>query len=81
MEFRILLEPDLDDGGYVAHCPTLPGCHSQGDSREEAISNVRGAIEAYIGSLRKDGLPIPSDVDPDFRFGHGTLPPGQVAAP
>ena len=66
MEFRIILEPDVEDDGYVAHCPALPGCYSQGDSREEAISNVREAIEAYIGSLRKDGLPIPGDVEPEI---------------
>jgi len=66
MEYRIVLEPDPDDGGYVSHCPALPGCYSQGETREEAISNVREAIEAYIGSLRKDGLPVPSDVEAEI---------------
>ena len=61
MEYRIILEPDPEDGGHVAHCPALPGCYSQGDTREEAISNAREAIAAYIESLRKDGLPIPGD--------------------
>ena len=63
MEHRIILEPDPEDGGYVADCPALPGCYSQGDTREEAISNAREVIAAYIGSLRKDGLPIPGDVE------------------
>ena len=66
MEYRVILEPDPEDGGYVAHCPALPGCYSQGDTREEAISNAREAISAYIGSLRKDGLPIPGDVEPEI---------------
>lgn len=66
MEYRIILEPDPEDGGYVAHCPALPGCYSQGDTREEAIANAREAIEAYVGSLRKDSLPIPDDVEPEI---------------
>ena len=66
MEYRIILEPDPEDGGYVAHCPALPGCYSQGDTREEAISNASEAISAYIESLRKDGLPIPGDVEPEI---------------
>lgn len=66
MEYRIILEPDLEDGGYVAHCPALPGCYSQGDTREEAIENVREAIEAYLGSLKRDNLPIPDDVEPEI---------------
>ncbi len=66
MEYRIILEPDPEDGGYVAHCPALPGCYSQGDTREEAISNSREAIAAYIGSLRTDGLPLPSAVEPEI---------------
>lgn len=66
MEYRIILEPDPEDGGYVAHCPALPGCYSQGDTREEAISNAREAISTYIESLRKDGLPIPGDVEPEI---------------
>lgn len=66
MEYRIILEPDLEDGGYIAHCPALPGCYSQGDTRDEAIRNVRGAIEAYLGSLKKDNLPVPTDVEPEI---------------
>jgi len=47
-------------GGYVAFCPTLPGCFSQGDTKEGALANIKEAIEAYIESLKKDGLPVPS---------------------
>ena len=66
MEYKIVLEPDPDDDGYVVHCPVLPGCYSQGDTREEAIENIREAIQAYIESLRKDRLPIPSGIEPEI---------------
>ena len=66
MEYKIVLEPDTEDGGYVVHCPALPGCSSQGDTREEAIHNIREAIEAYLESLKMDNLPIPPAVDPEI---------------
>jgi predicted RNase H-like HicB family nuclease len=46
-------------GGYHASCPALKGCHSQGDSFEEASANISEAIELYIESLRADQEPIP----------------------
>lgn len=66
MEYKIVLEPDQEDGGYVVHCPALPGCYSQGYTREEAIDNIREAIEAYIESLKIDNLPVPPAVDPEI---------------
>jgi antitoxin HicB len=48
MKFRILLKPDFEDGGFNASCPSLPGCHSQGDTVEEALSNIREAIELCL---------------------------------
>ena len=59
MEYKIVLEPDVEEGGYVVHCPALAGCYSQGDTKEEATENIREAIEAYLESLEKDNLPIP----------------------
>ncbi len=61
MRFKVVLEPDFEDGGYTVSCPALPGCHSQGDTREEALANIRDAIEGYLFSLKKHGLPIPSE--------------------
>ena len=61
MKFRILIEPD-EDGMLVATVPTLPGCVSQGASREEAVRNIREAIEAYVESLRERGEPIPPSI-------------------
>ena len=49
------------DGFYVAECRSLPGCLSQGSTREEAIANIREAIRAYIAALEDDGLPVPED--------------------
>jgi len=59
MKFAITLEQD-EDGYIVVSCPALPGCHSQGKTKEEAIDNIREAIRGYIVSMRKHGEPIPS---------------------
>jgi predicted RNase H-like HicB family nuclease len=58
MRYTVVLERE-SDGGYVADVPTLPGCVSQGDSRAEALSNIREAIELYIEDCREAGDPIP----------------------
>lgn len=58
MKFLVILEPD-EDGYIVAECPSLPGCLSQGRTREEALANIAEAIRGYIESLRKHGEPIP----------------------
>jgi predicted RNase H-like HicB family nuclease len=50
-----------EDGYWVAECPSLPGCLSQGRSKEEAVVNVREAIQAYIEALEEDGLAVPED--------------------
>ncbi len=62
MRFAIVLERD-EDGYILASCPALPGCHSQGRTREQAVSNIREAIRGYVASMRKHGEPVPkSDV-------------------
>lgn len=48
-----------EDGYWVAECPTLPGCISQGETRAAAITNIREAIELYVEVLEEDGLPVP----------------------
>ncbi|HEX9735580.1 MAG TPA: type II toxin-antitoxin system HicB family antitoxin [Thermoanaerobaculia bacterium] len=50
-----------EDGFWVSECPSLPGCISQGTTREEAIRNIREAIDVYIEALEEDGLPVPED--------------------
>ncbi|MDP6453875.1 MAG: type II toxin-antitoxin system HicB family antitoxin [SAR202 cluster bacterium] len=59
MKFAITLETD-EDGFVVVSCPALPGCHSQGTTRDEAIANIKEAIEGFVMSMRKYGEPIPS---------------------
>jgi len=57
---QVIIEAD-ETGGYVVSCPSLPGCHSQGDTIDEALNNIREAIELYIEVLEEDGRPIPPD--------------------
>jgi len=52
MKFRAVIQQD-EDGMFVAECPSLPGCISQGKSREETLENVRDAIKGYLESLKK----------------------------
>jgi predicted RNase H-like HicB family nuclease len=59
MKCRILIEQD-EDGVFVTECPLLPGCVSQGRSRNEALTNMQDAISGYLESLRKHNEPIPS---------------------
>jgi predicted RNase H-like HicB family nuclease len=57
---QIVLHPG-EDGYWVVECPSLPGCLSQGKTKEEAIGNIKEAIEGYIAALQQDGLPIPPE--------------------
>ena len=57
---QVILYPGEDDY-IVAECPSLPGCVSQGKTREEAVMNVREAIVEYVAALEKDGLEVPEE--------------------
>jgi len=50
-----------EDGYWIAECPSLPGCISQGKTKEEAITNIKEAIKGYIAALEEDHLPIPEE--------------------
>lgn len=50
-----------EDGYWIAECPSLPGCVSQGKTKEEAIVNIREAIQGYIGALKEDNISIPEE--------------------
>lgn len=58
--FTVILERE-EDGGYHAFCPALKGCHTQGDTLDEALQNVREAIEAYVESLKARGEEVPAE--------------------
>lgn len=65
MKFRVVIEQD-EDGKFVASCPTLPGCWSQGDNRDEARRNIADAMKGYLESLRKHGDPIPPPISEEI---------------
>lgn len=57
---QVVLYP-IEDGWWGVSCPSLPGCHSQGATRAEALENIKEAIEVYLESLQFHGEPIPED--------------------
>jgi antitoxin HicB len=63
MKVPVLLYKE-PSGGYSVICPSLPGCHSQGETVEEALDNVKEAIEVYLEALEEDGLPVPEPSEP-----------------
>ncbi len=64
LSYRVLLEPDEEDGGFNVVIPAFPTAHTQGETVEEALSNAREVIELNLGYLAERGLPIPeSDVE------------------
>jgi predicted RNase H-like HicB family nuclease len=58
MKYRVFVEPD-DDGVFVAQYPALPGCISQGATREEALANIQDAVAGYLASLARHNEPVP----------------------
>ena len=61
VKYRVIVEQD-EDGMFAVECPSLPGCVSQGKTRQEALRNIADAIEGYLESLRKNGDPIPPPI-------------------
>jgi predicted RNase H-like HicB family nuclease len=68
VNLKVVIEPG-EDGYYVAHCPALKSCWSQGKTREEALKNVREAIDLYLE-------PSPSELTSTKRLSHANEPPG-----
>jgi predicted RNase H-like HicB family nuclease len=60
MQIEVILRPG-ESGFIVAECPALPGCYSQGKTRDEVLENIREAIELSLESRRELGMPVPSD--------------------
>jgi predicted RNase H-like HicB family nuclease len=65
MRYTAILERE-QDGGYVASVPALPGCVSQGDTREEALANIAEAAALYVEDCREAGDPVPVEVGREF---------------
>lgn len=57
---QVIIYPS-EDGFWVAECPSLPGCISQGETKEEAIVNIREAIDLYIEALEEDNIAVPPE--------------------
>ena len=62
MRFRIIVEQD-EDGAFGAECPSLPGCVSEGKTRQEALRNIKDAVKGYLESLKKHDEPIPPSIE------------------
>ena len=61
MRYRVVIEQD-EDGIFVVECPSLPGCVSQGKTREQALVNIADAITGYLESLAKHDEPVPPPI-------------------
>jgi predicted RNase H-like HicB family nuclease len=58
---QVVIYPDREDGGWVAEVPSLPGCVTQGATKEEVIVNIRDAINTWLDGAEQVGLPIPEE--------------------
>ncbi|HEY1340059.1 MAG TPA: type II toxin-antitoxin system HicB family antitoxin [Bryobacteraceae bacterium] len=65
MTYTVVLERE-SDGGYVATVPALPGCVSQGDTREEALQNIREAADLYVEDCIAAGDPVPTEAEKKY---------------
>ena len=64
MKYTVIVEKG-NESGYVAYAPALKGCVSQGETKEEALKNIREAMEIYVEALLEDGLPVPTEAGKD----------------
>jgi antitoxin HicB len=65
MRYRVLITED-EDGAFTAECLSLPGCISQGTTRELAVRNIQDAARGYLESLRKHGDPVPPSISEEI---------------
>jgi predicted RNase H-like HicB family nuclease len=69
MKYTIIIEKG-HESGYVAYAPALKGCVSQGETKEEAIKNIKEAMEVYVEALLEDGLLVPTEGGKDTVINH-----------
>ncbi len=65
MKYRVLIEQD-EEGAFVAEVPSLPGCISQGETRAQALDNVKEAIAVYLESLESHNEPVPPTISEEI---------------
>jgi len=65
VKYRVIVKQD-EDGVFVVTVPSLPGCISQGKTREESLVNIKDAIDGYLESLKKHNEPIPPAIDEEL---------------
>jgi predicted RNase H-like HicB family nuclease len=65
MRYTVILEQEAD-GGYVAVVPALPGCVSQGNTRDEALANIREAADLYVEDCIASGDPVPTEAGREY---------------
>jgi antitoxin HicB len=75
LSYRVILEPDPDDGGFNVVIPAFPRAHTQGDDVADALRNAREVIEFELAYLAEKGLPIPSNDAEDFLVERVTIAP------
>ncbi len=66
IEYSVVLH-ESEEGGFWIEVPALPGCYSQGETRDDALQNVREAIELFLEGLQEQGTDIPRDDEVVFR--------------
>lgn len=74
LSYRVLLEPDQDDGGFNVVIPAFPTAHTQGDNVEDALRNAREVIELELGYIVDKGLPVPPSDAENVRLERVTVP-------
>lgn len=62
--YSVLLIPEPEEGGYTVLVPALPGCHTQGNTVEEALVNAREVIALFVADLQAHGEPVPEETEP-----------------
>ena len=77
-QFTVVVERD-EDGVYISSCPALQGCHSQGDTYEEAIKNLKDALQVYLEAKLSLGETIPVEVGIDRVEVNVEIAPGKTA--